>query len=248
MLENKVALVTGASRGIGAAIARALADAGAKVAVNYATSPDRAREVVDAITQAGGKAMAVQADVTDPEAVQAMVAAVALELGPIDILVNNASISFPMVPFLEFRWEDFESKLAGEAKASFFTCQAVAPSMIERGGGCIVNVSSTLSRAPSPGFVAHASAKSALDSFSRSLAQELGPAGVRVNVVAPGFTETDATSGMPAEMVEMIKAHTPMRRTGQPEDVAAAVLFLCGDAARHVTGAYVPVSGGAYLA
>lgn len=248
MLENKVALVTGASRGIGAAIARALAGAGAEVAVNYATSPDHAAKVVDGITEAGGRAMAVQADVTDPEAVQAMIAAVAVELGPVDILVNNASISFPMVPFLDCRWEDFAAKLNGEARAGFFTCQAVAPSMIERGGGSIVNVSSTLSRAPAPGFVAHSGAKSALDAFSKSLAQELGPVGVRVNVVAPGFTETDATSGMPAETVEMIKTHTPLQRVGQPEDVAGAVLFLCSDAARHITGAYVPVCGGAYLA
>jgi 3-oxoacyl-[acyl-carrier protein] reductase len=247
MLENKVALVTGSSRGIGAAIAKLLASHGAKVAVNYAANREAGQKVVADVVARGGRAMLARADVSVRADVEGMVRAVEAELGPIDILVNNANMSFPVVPFVEYRWEDFERKLSSELKASFFTCQAVVPGMIRRRGGCIVNVSSTLSRVPGPGFIAHSSAKSALDAFSRSLALELGPHGIRVNVVAPGLTLTDATSHMPREMHAAIAAHTPLRRLAEPDDVAGAVLFCCSDASRHVTGAYLPVCGGSQM-
>jgi 3-oxoacyl-[acyl-carrier protein] reductase len=246
MLKDQVAIVTGASRGIGAAIAKALAAAGAKVAVNYASNRDAALKVVADIAAAGGRAMAARADVTDRAQVDAMVRAVEAELGPVDVLVNNANMSFAFAPFVEHRWEDFERKLTSELKGSYFTCQAVVPGMIARGGGSIVNVSSTLSRWPAPNFVSHCSAKSALDAFSRSLAIELGPHGIRVNVVAPGLTLTDATSGQPQAFHDAVAKHTPLRRIGDPGDIAGAVVFLCSDAARHVTGTYVPVCGGAH--
>lgn len=247
MLNDKVALVTGSSRGIGAAIAKLLASHGAKVAVNYAANRDAGQRVVAEIVAGGGRAMLARADVTARADVEGMVKAVEAELGPIDVLVNNASIDFPIVPFSEYRWEDFERKLTGEMKAAFFTCQAVVPGMIQRRGGSIVNVSSTLSRFPGPGFVAHSSAKSALDAFSRSLALELGPHGIRVNVVAPGLTLTDATSGQPKAMHEAIAAHTPLRRLAEPEDIAGAVLAFCADGSRHITGTYLPVCGGAHM-
>lgn len=247
MLKDKVAVVTGSSRGIGAAIARALARAGAKVVVNYTASRERGQKVVDEIAAAGGKAMLARADVTVRAEVEAMMRAAEAELGPIDILVNNANMSFPVAPFAEYRWEDFERKLTSEMKASFFTCQAVIPGMIRRRSGCIVNVSSGLSRHPGPGFIAHSSAKSALDAFSKSLALELGPQGIRVNVVAPGLTRTDATAHQPRQMHEAIAAHTPLRRLGEPEDIAGAVLFLCTDEARFVTGQYISVCGGAQM-
>lgn len=246
-MKDKVAIVTGSSRGIGAAIAKALARQGAKVAVNYVASREQGQKVVDEIVAAGGRAILVRANVSAREDVEMMVRGVEAELGPVDILVNNAAIDFPVGPFAEYRWEDYERKLTGEARASFFTCQAVIPGMIQRRGGCIVNVSSTLSRFPGPGFVAHSSAKSALDGFSKSLALELGPHGVRVNVVAPGLILTDATRGQPEQFHQMIKAHTPLRRLGEPEDVAGAVAFLCSDAARHVTGVYLPVCGGVHM-
>lgn len=246
-MKDKVAIVTGSSRGIGAAIAKALARAGAKVAVNYVASRAQGQKVVDEIVAAGGRALLVRANATARDEVEAMVRGVEAELGPVDILVNNASIEFPIVPFAEYRWEDFERKLDGEAKASFFTCQAVIPGMIQRRGGCIVNVSSTLSRSPGPGFVAHTSAKSGLDGFSKALALELGPHGIRVNVVAPGLTLTDATRDQPKQFHEAIAAHTPLRRLAEPEDVAGAVAFLCSEAARHVTGVYLPVCGGAHM-
>jgi 3-oxoacyl-[acyl-carrier protein] reductase len=247
MLKDKVAVVTGSSRGIGASIARLLAANGAKVAVNYAANREAGQKVVAEIVAHGGRAMLARADVTVRAEVDAMVKAVEAELGPIDVLVNNANMSFPVAPFVEYRWEDFERKLTNEMKASFFTCQAVVPGMTKRRGGSIVNVSSGLSRSPGPGFVAHSSAKSALDAFSRSLALELGPQGIRVNVVAPGLTLTDATAGQPKAMQEAIAAHTPLRRLGVPDDISGAVLFFASDASRHVTGTYLPVCGGSQM-
>jgi 3-oxoacyl-[acyl-carrier protein] reductase len=247
MLKNKVAIVTGSSRGIGAACATLLGSQGAKVAVNYVSHRERGEQVVAEIQAKGGQALLVRANVTVKEDVDALVAAAERELGPIDILVNNANMAFSVRPFVEHRWEDFERKLTHEMKASFMMCQAVVPGMIERGSGCIVNVSSGLSRVPGPGFVAHSSAKSALDAFSRSLAQELGPHGIRVNVVAPGLTLTEATSYQPKEMHEAIAARTPLRRIASPEDIAGAVLFFCTDWSRFVTGTYLSVSGGSQM-
>jgi 3-oxoacyl-[acyl-carrier protein] reductase len=247
MPRDKVAIVTGSSRGIGAAIAKLLASHGARVAVNYAANKEAGQRVVADIVARGGRAMLARADVTVRAEAEAMVRAVEAELGPVDVLVNNANMSFPIAPFAEYRWEDFERKLTSELRASFFTCQAVVPGMVSRRSGSIVNVSSTLSRWPGPGFVAHSSAKSALDAFSRSLALELGPHGVRVNVVAPGLTLTDATSHQPAAMKDAIAAATPLRRLAQPDDVAAAALFFCSDASRHVTGTYLPVCGGSQM-
>ncbi len=247
MLKDKVAVVTGSSRGIGAAIARRLAQSGAKVVVNYAANREKGQKVVADIVAAGGTAMLARADVTVRGEVETMIRAAEAEFGPVDILVNNASMSFRVAPFTEYRWEDFEQKLTNELKASFFTCQVVAPSMMRRRSGVIVNVSSGLSRVPGTGFIAHSSAKSALDAFSKSLALELGPHGIRVNVVAPGLTLTDATSRQPIQAHEAARARTPLGRIGEPDDVAGAVLFCCSDQARFVSGVYLPVSGGSQM-
>lgn len=243
-LTDKVAIVTGSSRGIGAATARLLAENGAKVVVNYNESRAAGERVLEEIQQAGGDGILVQADVTEPTQVSAMVQQAEQELGPVDILVNNASITFPVVPFLEYAWDDFERKLTRELKASFLCSKAVAPGMLRRGHGAIVNISSGLSRQPGLGFVAHSCAKSGLDAFTRALAAELGPGGIRVNTVAPGLTMTDATANQPEPMREAIRQQTPLERLGEPEDIAGAVLFFCVDGSRFVTGAYLPVSGG----
>lgn len=243
-LEGRVALVTGASRGIGAATARLLGREGAAVGVNYFQSEEAAAGVVRDIVDGGGTAAAYRADMRDRDQVESMVKRMESELGPIDTLVVNASIGFPTVPFLEYDWEDFRAKLVGELSAAFFLCQIVGRGMAERGSGCIIGISSGLSRQPGFGFVAHSTAKSGLDAFMKSLALELGPRGVRVNVVAPGLTDTDATARVPAEHKERVAAMTPLGRIGVPEDVAGAVLMLADHRAGFVTGAYLPVSGG----
>jgi 3-oxoacyl-[acyl-carrier protein] reductase len=244
MMKGRVALVTGASRGIGAATAKLLAANGASVAVNYFRSEDAALAVVEEITKACGNAIAIRADVRDEKQVKAMVAGIENRLGPVDTLVSNAAIGFPVKPLTEFSWPEFESKLTGELKSVFFCCQAVLPKMIERKSGCIIAVSSTLSRHASPGFIAHCTAKSGLDAFVRSLAEEVGPAGIRVNVIAPGLTLTDATAWLPEEQKTMIANMTPLQRVAKPEDVAGALLAMASDHSRFVTGCYVPVSGG----
>lgn len=244
LLQDRIVLVTGASRGIGAATARLVAAHGAAVAVNYLHNEKAAKAVVDAIEAEGGRALAVQADVRDQSEVEAMVGWVSDELGFIDTLVNNASIQFPVVPFMEYPWEAFHDKLVGELGAAFFCCRAVAPAMIEHGRGCIIAVSSGLSRHPGHGFCAHSTAKSGLDAFVRALALELGPHGIRVNTVSPGLTITDATAFLPQEAKNASARATPLGRNAEPEDIAGVVLAMAADTTGFVTGAYVPVSGG----
>jgi 3-oxoacyl-[acyl-carrier protein] reductase len=244
MLRNRIALITGASRGIGAATARLLARHHAAVAINYKRDQEAAAAVVESIERTGGPAIAVQADVTDTGEIERMVAHVRQTLGPIDVLVLNAGVPVHNAQFVKDRWEDFERKVSHELKAAFLCAQAVVPGMIEGKGGCIIAVSSTVARHSTPGLGAHAASKAALESFARTLAVELGPYDIRVNVVAPGFTRTDATKHIPETLHRAIAKMTPLRRNGTPEDVAGAILMLASDAARFVTGAYVQVDGG----
>ena len=246
-LDGKVALVTGASRGIGAATARLLAREGAKVCVNYRASEQAARQVVAAIEAEGGRAVAVRADVTDHAEVDFLVQSAEQELGPLDVLVANAGMGVHLAPFLAYPWEEFEAKLLGEARAVFFVTQAAARSMVARRSGAIVVVSSGLSRQPGDGFCAHSAAKAALDGFVRALAHELGPDGVRVNTVAPGLTLTDATAFLPEAARARTALASCLRRNAQPEDVAGAILALVADTGRHVTGVYLPVDGGVVM-
>lgn len=247
MMKGKVALVTGASRGIGAATARMLARHGTAVAVNYFRSANTARKVVSEVVADGGTAIAVRADVRKRNQVDAMCRKVADTLGPIDTLVLNASISFPVLPFLQIPWKDFEAKLVGEMQAAFHCCKAVVPTMVTRKKGCIIGISSGLSRVVGEGFCAHSTAKSGLDAFLKSLALELGPKGIRVNVVAPGLTETDATSFLSKKEKDASALGTPLKRIGLPDDVAGAVLLLASEEARFISGAYLPVSGGVHM-
>lgn len=243
-LKDRVALVTGSSRGIGAACAELLAGNGAAVGVNYVGNKEAGQRVVDRIESAGGRACLVQADVRDQGQVREMVATVSKTFGPVDILVNNASISFPIKPFMEFSWKEMEEKLTGEIRASFLCCQAVVPGMMERRYGRIINISSGLSIHAGHGFVAHSTAKNGLNAFTRTLALELGPMGITVNTVSPGLIETDATSFLPREAKEGTAADTPLKRIGLPNDVAGAVLLFASDHSGFITGAYVPVDGG----
>ncbi|EAQ89433.1 hypothetical protein CHGG_06052 [Chaetomium globosum CBS 148.51] len=244
LLHDKVALVTGGSRGIGLSTALLLAEQGAKVAINYRDSKAQALGVKEMIEADGGTAEVFGADVTCAEEVAAMVAAVYSRFGHIDVLVVNAHIHFRHRPFLEYEWADLEQKVSDELKAVFHPCRAVAPDMVRRGGGSIIALSSTLSKRSNAGFLAQSTAKAAVDAFVRSLAAELGPHGVRANTVAPGVTLTDAALSMAPHVKESVAAICPLRRNGLPEDMAGAVLFLASDLSRFMTGVYLPVDGG----
>ncbi len=240
-MAQHVALVTGGSRGIGAAIVRGLAAKGFTVAVNCLKNTELAEKVLGEI---GGQGAVFQADARDHGQVAAMVKAVEAKLGPVDAAVHNANIHFPMGPFWRLPWDEVRAKLEGELGAFHALVAAVGPGMVERKHGRIVAVSSSLSRFASDGFGAHAAAKSALDGAVRVLSREMGPSGVTVNAVAPGLVETDATSHQPEEMKRAVALFTPLRRVGQPEDIGGVVAFLCSEEARWVTGQYIPLNGG----
>ncbi|MFB6125369.1 MAG: SDR family NAD(P)-dependent oxidoreductase [Halanaeroarchaeum sp.] len=242
--SDRVALVTGSSRGIGAATADLLAARGAKVVVNYRSSEDAAEARAAAIREAGGEALVVQADVTDREAVDRMVETVDEEWGAIDVLVNNANMPFAHAPLAEMSWEEFSAKLDAELAAAFNVTKAVFPGMVEQGYGRAVYVSSGLGDHPAPGFIAHGTAKAGLDAFVKYVAQEYGEHGITANVVAPGLVETDATEDRVAAVREHVAESTPLDRVAQPADVARAIVALASDDARFVTGTYTPVNGG----
>ena len=246
-LKDKVALITGASRGIGAASAKALAHHGAIVVINYIKSKDKAEELLNEIKKAGGNGMVFQADVRDQGAVNDLVESTLKEFGKIDVLVNNANINFPIRPFIELTWDQIEAKILGEMKALYNCSQAVLKDMISRKSGKLIFVSSSLSRFPGFGFSAHAAAKSAMDSMAKVMAMELGPLGITVNVVGPGLTLTDATAGQPKEVHEQIAAITPLRRLGMPDDIAGVVLFLASSLSDYLNGEYIPVTGGSFM-
>jgi 3-oxoacyl-[acyl-carrier protein] reductase len=246
-LKDKVAVITGASRGIGAASAMALAHHDATVVINYIKSKDKAEELLDGIKKAGGRGMVYQADVRDQGEVNGMVEATLKEFGKIDVLVNNANINFPIKPFTELTWEEIEPKILGEMKALYNCSQAVLKDMMNRKSGKLIFVSSSLSRFPGYGFSAHAAAKSAMDSMAKVMAMELGPMGITVNVVGPGLTLTDATAGQPKEVHEQVAAITPLRRLGMPDDIAGVVLFLASSLSDYLNGEYIPVTGGSFM-
>ena len=247
---GKVVLVTGASRGIGAAIARAFAAEQATVAVNYLRNGEAADAVVQACRRAGGDAFAVQADVTQPAQAEQLVQRVVDEAGRIDVLVNNAFRSYAFDPeqrrpFGELSWADYEAQFNGSVGAAYHLCRAVLPHLRQRAEGSIVNIVSNLVENPVVPYHEYTTAKSALVGFSRNLASELGPLGVRVNCVAPGLVyPTDNSSATRAQFREQLMAATPMRRLARPEDVAGPVLFLASPWSGFVTGQVLFVDGG----
>lgn len=246
-LQDKVVLVTGASRGIGAAIARQLGACGATVIVNYYSNQGQAEEVLAAVKESGGTGMLYQADVREAAAVRAMVDHAVAEFGPIDVLFNNANIKFPVKPFMEMSWEEIHGKLSDEMQALYNCSQAVVPSMIERRSGKLIFVSSTLSRQPGAGFAAHCAAKSAVDAIAKVMAFELGAYGITVNVLAPGLVITDATAQQPKEMHRQIAAITPLKRIALPEDIAGTAVMLASPHTDYLTGQYISVNGGAFM-
>jgi 3-oxoacyl-[acyl-carrier protein] reductase len=248
--KDKTILVTGASRGIGAALAQAFAAEGAFVVVNYLRNAAAADEVVARCKAAGGDAWALQADVTSQSAVQAMVAQILSEVGRIDVVVNNAFKPYRFDPeqrqrFWELQWGDYQAQVDGAVQSAYNVCQAVLPHFRQRGLGSIINMVSDLVERPIVPYHDYTTAKSALVGFSRNLAAELGPLGIRVNCVAPGLVyPTDASRATREEVKDAIIAQTPLRRIATPEDVAGPVLFLASDWSRFMTGQVLFVDGG----
>jgi 3-oxoacyl-[acyl-carrier protein] reductase len=243
----KNVLITGGARGIGAATAKKLASEGYRVFINYVNSTEVAESLANEIKQNGCEAHTIRADVRDDAQLKKMFDTIKTEHGGVDILVSNANINFTPKLFVEQSWEEFSQKLNDELHASYMAAKFAIESMIEKKFGRLIFISSTLSEDPLPRFIAHGSAKGALDSFNKYLAQELGAYGITSNVVAPGLVLTDATSQAPDEFKEFIKSTTPTGKIAVPEDIANAVSFFVRDESSHVTGTYMPVCGGAYL-
>ena len=243
LLDGKTALVTGASRGIGRAIALRLAAEGARVAINYAGNVKAAEEVKAAIEAAGGTAILCRADVADSAAVEAMVADVAKAFGAIDILVNNAGITRDTL-LMRMKDEDFAKVLDTNLKGVFYCTKAVAKLMMKKRAGRIVNMASVVGLVGNAGQTNYAAAKAGVIGFSKSAAKELASRGITVNAVAPGFIGTDMTADLPESVKEKALSDIPLGRAGQPEDVANAVLFLASEQASYITGQVVHVDGG----
>jgi 3-oxoacyl-[acyl-carrier protein] reductase len=243
-LSGKAALVTGSGSGLGAETGKLLASAGAGVVVNYHRNREGAEAVVAEIVAAGGRALAFQADVSDPEAVKAMVAAGQAALGPITLVVNNAGREERLAAPFELAWEDYQRMIDLNLKAIYNTVSATLPEMRAAHWGRVVNIGSVALNRPFPGGSAYAAAKGAMMGVTRGLATELGADGVTVNLVAPGWVPVERHAGASPEALEQLARETPLRRQGVPADVAGAVLFFCSELASFVTGAYLPVSGG----
>jgi len=245
-LADRVALVTGGSRGIGSAIARLLAQSGAAVVILYRQDNGSAGDLVDSIREKGGRAIAVKGDVTEAGGIAETLAMVQGEFGRrVDLLVNNASIPFVPRPFLESTWRHWEDLINVQIRGAFLWSQAVLPGMLEQRSGCIVNIGSALSRdVPPPQWAPFVTVKSALLGLTRALAAEFGPQGIRVNMVSPGTTETESASVIPERLRKLQAMQTPLRRLATADDVARAVVFLCSPASGFITGADLPVSGG----
>jgi len=246
-LQGKVALVTGASRGIGAAAARRLAGAGASVVINYFQNRTAAEKVLADIENAGGHGMISQADVTRKDDIEAMVKSIGQKFGTVDILVNNAYFPFVVGSLHELSWEHFYRAIEHELAAFYHCVRACLPGMMEKQAGRIIVVSSRLAQQPLPRMGAYAAAKSALESMANTMAIELGPLGIAVNVVTPAFTLTDASMIMPEEFRERVRQTRPLRKHLYPEDVAGAIAFLAGGEASMVTGSHILITGGSHL-
>ena len=244
-LGGKAVIVTGASKGIGAAIAKAMAEEGAEVVVNYASSAAGAERVVKEIGAAGGKAFAVQADVSKKAEIARLFAEADRHLGRLDILVNNAGI-YQFAP-LEDISEDFFYRQFDLNVLGALLCAQAAAQRFGANGGCIINVSSIAAVLGMPGGAVYCATKSALDAITRSLAQELGPRGIRVHSINPGMVETEGVRAAgihESDMRRDVEAKTPLGRIGQPADVAGAAVFLASDAAGWITGESLILSGG----
>lgn len=244
-LSGKVAVVTGASKGIGASIASSLAAEGASVIVNYSSSKPGADKVVEEITANGGKAVAVQANMAQPSEIDRLFGHAKKAFGKVDILVNNAGI-YEFLPLEKLTEEHFHKQFNLNVLGLLFATQAAAK-QFDAGGGSIINISSVVSTLAIPESAVYSGTKGAVDAITRSLAAELGPRGIRVNAIRPGMVETEGvrSAGIAeSDMRKQVEAATPLRRIGQPQDIAGAAVFLASEDAAWITGETFVISGG----
>ncbi|PZR97394.1 MAG: 3-oxoacyl-[acyl-carrier-protein] reductase [Candidatus Chloroheliales bacterium] len=245
-LEGRVALVTGASRGIGRATALRLAEMGAIVAVNYNASTTPAEEVVNQITTAGGSAAAFAADVADPKAAEGLIAAVNDKFGKLDILVNNAGIVRDNI-MMRMSLEEWDAVLNTDLRSMFVTAQAALRGMMRNRWGRVINLTSVVALSGNSGQVNYAAAKAGVIGLTKSLAREYASRNITANAVAPGFIDTDIVAVIPDNIkAEMLK-QIPLGRIGKPEEVAEAIAFLASERAGYITGQVLSVNGGMYM-
>lgn len=242
-LKGKTAIITGASRGIGRATALHLGDLGANVVVNYSKDERGAQKVVDTIKERGGSALAILADVTCISDVNNMVEKTVERFSSIDILVNNAGITRDTL-LLRMKEEDWNSVIDTNLKGVFNCTKAVTRGMMRARQGCIINISSVIGMTGNAGQSNYAAAKAGIIGFSKSMAKELAPRGIRVNVIAPGFIQTDMTDVLGDDIKQEILSQIPLNRYGKPDDIAQLVAFLASDRSGYITGQVINVDGG----
>ncbi len=245
-LSSDIVLVSGASRGIGAAIARTLGQAGATV-IGTATSESGAQAIGEALAQAGIKGRGLSMDVTDPASVEAVIKAIEAEFGTISVLVNNAGITRDGL-LMRMKAEDWQAILDTNLSSVFRLSQAVLRGMMKARRGRIISIASVVGAMGNAGQTNYAAAKAGIMGFSKSLAREVGSRGITVNVVAPGFIDTDMTRSLPEEHKAALLTNVPLGRLGQAEEIAAAVAFLASPGAAYITGETLHVNGGMYMA